>query len=74
MSDFRKLSNAIVDFDRVRAVVPCLTGGKGLEVWYDDKTDCDFIPSEAPVETLAQFYKHEFGNRAAISAQEDDGV
>lgn len=71
MSDFRKLGNTIIDFEQVRAVIPCLTGVKGLEVWYSERTDCDFIPSETPVETLVQFYEREFSNRVTIPTEDN---
>lgn len=55
MSNFRLLGKALIDFSRVRSVIPA-ESPNGLHVIYEDG-DLDFLADEKPAETLRTFYR-----------------
>ena len=58
MANFRLLGNALIDFSRVRAVVPETTQiTRGFWINYiPEQGDDVFVADLTPVETLKQFY------------------
>lgn len=55
MSNFRLLGKALIDFSRVRSVIPA-ESPNGLQVIYADG-DLDFLADEKPAETLKTAYE-----------------
>lgn len=55
MSNFRLLGKALIDFSRVRSVIPA-ESPNGLYVVYADG-DMDFLKDEKPAETLKTAYE-----------------
>lgn len=56
MSNFRLLGKALIDFGRVRSVIPEDDVPKGLRIYYANGT-CDYINDEKPEETLKTAYE-----------------